>query len=76
MMRPAIELAAAASGGCPHAEELMAAGIARVVIASKDPSPKVSGQGEARLRAGGVRVESGLLADEADALCADYRRRL
>ena len=41
----------------PCCDALIAAGIARVVIALADPNPLVGGQGMARLRAAGVRVE-------------------
>ncbi len=45
----------------PCVDALLRAGIARVVIASQDPFPAVNAQGIARLRAGGVEVEVGLL---------------
>jgi diaminohydroxyphosphoribosylaminopyrimidine deaminase/5-amino-6-(5-phosphoribosylamino)uracil reductase len=41
----------------PCADALIAAGIARVVIATVDPFPQVAGQGIARLRAAGVQVD-------------------
>lgn len=47
----------------PCAEALRAAGIARVVHAASDPNPPAAG-GAAVLRAAGVDVHSGLLADE------------
>lgn len=72
-----LEPCAERSTGAPScSERLIAAGIARVVIAGFDPSPKASGRGEDRLRAAGVAVESGVLAAEAEPLYADYRRRL
>ncbi|HOM15523.1 MAG TPA: bifunctional diaminohydroxyphosphoribosylaminopyrimidine deaminase/5-amino-6-(5-phosphoribosylamino)uracil reductase RibD [Rubrivivax sp.] len=40
----------------PCCDALVAAGIARVVVASVDPNPLVGGQGLARLRAAGVEV--------------------
>lgn len=40
----------------PCCDALIAAGIARVVVASTDPNPLVCGQGLARLRAGGIAV--------------------
>jgi diaminohydroxyphosphoribosylaminopyrimidine deaminase/5-amino-6-(5-phosphoribosylamino)uracil reductase len=49
----------------PCADALIAAGIRRVVAGVVDPNPLVSGQGFARLRAAGVLVASGLLADES-----------
>ena len=48
----------------PCSEALIAAGVARVVYAVADPGPESSGGGE-RLRAAGVDVEPGVLADEA-----------
>ncbi|MDH4065564.1 MAG: bifunctional diaminohydroxyphosphoribosylaminopyrimidine deaminase/5-amino-6-(5-phosphoribosylamino)uracil reductase RibD, partial [Acidobacteriota bacterium] len=49
----------------PCTRRLIASGLARVVVAMKDPNPLVNGQGLAELRAAGLRVEVGLL--EADA---------
>ena len=72
-----LEPCGARSSGEPScAERLAAAGVARVLIACQDPSPKASGQGIARLRAAGVDVRSGVLADEAERLYAEYRARL
>jgi diaminohydroxyphosphoribosylaminopyrimidine deaminase/5-amino-6-(5-phosphoribosylamino)uracil reductase len=67
---------ARSSGAAPCAERLAAAGCARVVIACEDPSPFASGQGIERLRAAGLRIETGLLADEAAILCEGFVRRL
>lgn len=52
----------------PCADALIDAGVARVVVAMQDPSPKVAGQGMARLKAAGILVECGLLQAEAEAL--------
>ena len=51
----------------PCSEALIAAGVARVVFATSDPGARSSGGGE-RLRAAGVQVEAGVLADEAEEL--------
>jgi diaminohydroxyphosphoribosylaminopyrimidine deaminase/5-amino-6-(5-phosphoribosylamino)uracil reductase len=48
----------------PCAEALVAAGVTRVVFAQSDANPVATGGAET-LRAGGVDVASGLLADEA-----------
>ncbi|MGW6462179.1 bifunctional diaminohydroxyphosphoribosylaminopyrimidine deaminase/5-amino-6-(5-phosphoribosylamino)uracil reductase RibD, partial [Streptomyces sp. NPDC055078] len=50
----------------PCAQALIDAGVSRVVHAVGDPNPLATGGAE-RLRAAGVLVESGLLADEATA---------
>jgi diaminohydroxyphosphoribosylaminopyrimidine deaminase / 5-amino-6-(5-phosphoribosylamino)uracil reductase len=52
----------------PCVEALIAAGIGRVVCSSIDPNPKVAGNGIERLRAAGIPVSVGVLADEARAL--------
>lgn len=41
----------------PCCDALIAAGLARVVVATTDPFPQVAGQGIARLRAAGVQVD-------------------
>jgi len=60
----------------PCADALIEAGIARVVAATVDPDPRVSGQGLAKLEAAGISVESGLLREEADALNAGFFLRV
>jgi len=49
----------------PCAEALVAAGIARVVAPLEDSDPRVSGRGFDMLRAAGVEVTTGVLAEEA-----------
>ena len=49
----------------PCANALIAAGIARCVIATQDPNPKVSGQGIQRLRDANVEVTLGVLQQPA-----------
>ncbi len=41
------------------------AGVARVVVAQRDPFSEVAGRGVAELRQAGIAVDVGLLADEA-----------
>ena len=56
----------------PCTEAIVAAGIARVVVAVEDPDPSVSGRGLAALRSAGMAVEVGVRADEAAELLAPY----
>ncbi len=49
----------------PCADALIAAGVARVVSAIEDPNPAVAGQGHAKLRAAGIKVDIGIGAAEA-----------
>jgi len=60
----------------PCTDALIAAGVARVVIAARDPDPRVDGQGVARLRAAGVTVDEGLLRDEALEVLAGFATRV
>jgi diaminohydroxyphosphoribosylaminopyrimidine deaminase/5-amino-6-(5-phosphoribosylamino)uracil reductase len=60
----------------PCVDVLLAAGVRRVVYAVEDPNPLVKGGGAARLRAAGVKVESGLLATEAAELNAGFFMRM
>jgi diaminohydroxyphosphoribosylaminopyrimidine deaminase/5-amino-6-(5-phosphoribosylamino)uracil reductase len=55
---------------------LIAAGIARVVFASGDPNPEVNGRGVERLRAAGIVVEQGLMAEEGEALNRGFFSRM
>ena len=48
----------------PCADAVVRAGIARVVIANRDPNPQVDGRGIARLQAAGIDVTEGVLARE------------
>src|SRR5712671_5197131 len=49
----------------PCADALVAAGIARCVVATADPNPLVSGQGIARLQAADIDVTVGILQQQA-----------
>lgn len=59
----------------PCTEALIRAGIARVVVAARDPDKRVDSQGIARLRAAGVAVDEGVLAEEARETLAGFFRR-
>jgi diaminohydroxyphosphoribosylaminopyrimidine deaminase/5-amino-6-(5-phosphoribosylamino)uracil reductase len=60
----------------PCAEALIAAGVARVVIAAEDPFPPVAGRGIAMLRAAGIAVETGLMRDIARELNIGFFSRI
>lgn len=60
----------------PCVDAIIAAGIARVVSAIEDPNPEVAGQGHARLRAAGIKVDIGLGAAEAACDHAGHFRRI
>ncbi|MDE0333102.1 MAG: bifunctional diaminohydroxyphosphoribosylaminopyrimidine deaminase/5-amino-6-(5-phosphoribosylamino)uracil reductase RibD [Nitrospinae bacterium] len=49
----------------PCAPFVVAAGVSQVIAAVSDPNPRVSGKGFAHLRANGVEVEIGVMAEEA-----------
>jgi diaminohydroxyphosphoribosylaminopyrimidine deaminase/5-amino-6-(5-phosphoribosylamino)uracil reductase len=56
----------------PCADALIAAGIARVVVGARDRDRRVAGSGIARLQAGGVAVEEGVLREEAEEVAAGF----
>jgi diaminohydroxyphosphoribosylaminopyrimidine deaminase/5-amino-6-(5-phosphoribosylamino)uracil reductase len=60
----------------PCADAIVAAGIARVVSAIEDPNPEVAGQGHAKLRAAGIKVDIGVGAVEAVRDHAGHVRRV
>jgi diaminohydroxyphosphoribosylaminopyrimidine deaminase / 5-amino-6-(5-phosphoribosylamino)uracil reductase len=60
----------------PCCEALIEAGVARVVLAVQDPNPLVAGQGAARLRAAGIEVDIGELADESRELNLGFFSRM
>jgi len=62
------------TGACTNA--LQEAGIVRVVSAMEDPNPKVSGQGNAVLRAAGLDVSHGLMAEQAAAVNRGFIKRM
>jgi len=60
----------------PCAEALIAAGVVRVVVATGDPDPRVSGQGLAKLRSAGVIVDMGVGKAAADRLNTGFFLRI
>ena len=64
------------SGATSCSERLVEAGAGRVVIAAENPERLSAGRGLERLRAAGVPVEIGLLADEAEPIYRAFRHRL
>ncbi|OOG59817.1 bifunctional diaminohydroxyphosphoribosylaminopyrimidine deaminase/5-amino-6-(5-phosphoribosylamino)uracil reductase RibD [Rhodanobacter sp. C03] len=60
----------------PCADALIAAGVARVVIAAEDPFPQVDGRGIGKLRAAGITVESGLMREAARELNIGFFSRI
>ena len=60
----------------PCSTALIAAGVARVVVPIEDPDPRVNGRGLAALRAAGVAVEVGCLAEEAATLSRGFLSRI
>jgi diaminohydroxyphosphoribosylaminopyrimidine deaminase / 5-amino-6-(5-phosphoribosylamino)uracil reductase len=60
----------------PCADALIAAGVARVAVAVQDPNPRVAGQGIAKLRAAGIKVECGLMEAAARELNIGFFARM
>ena len=60
----------------PCIDALLAAGVARVVWAARDPSPTNGGRAAARLRAAGVLAEGPAMPREGAALLGAFRRAL
>lgn len=60
----------------PCANELVIAGIKRVVVATLDANPLVAGRGMKILEAAGMETRVGVLEDEARALNAGFLRRI
>ncbi len=59
----------------PCTAALIGAGVRRVIYAAADPNPRMQG-GAAVLRAAGIEVQSGLLAEEARELNPGFHARL
>jgi diaminohydroxyphosphoribosylaminopyrimidine deaminase / 5-amino-6-(5-phosphoribosylamino)uracil reductase len=60
----------------PCVQTLIKAGVTRVVAAMRDPNPRVAGRGFEELGAAGVRVQSGLLQAQAEAINPGFVMRM
>ena len=58
----------------PCTDAIIAAGVKRVVIGALDPNPRHNGRGLTAMRRAGIRVASGLLADEATQMNAAFNK--
>lgn len=67
---------ARSSGRTSCARFLLESGVTRVVVAAVDPSPFAAGRGVEKLRAAGLEVETGVLADRAAVLYEGYLHRV
>jgi diaminohydroxyphosphoribosylaminopyrimidine deaminase/5-amino-6-(5-phosphoribosylamino)uracil reductase len=60
----------------PCAEALVAAGVARVVVALEDPDPRVAGRGLDLLQQAGIAVTVGVARGQAERLNAGFLKRI
>ena len=60
----------------PCTDALIAAGVAKVVYALRDPDPRVDGTGHTRLADAGIEIVSGLLEKEAEELNRGFLMRI
>ncbi len=73
-----VTLEPCAHHGCtpPCAEALVQAGIRRVVVAVRDPDPRVAGRGLERLEAAGIEIATGLMDWQARRVLAGFLSRI
>ena len=60
----------------PCIDAVREAGVARVVVAMRDPDPRTDGKGIRGLRGAGIEVEEGVLREEAERLNAGFISRI
>ncbi|MCV6636783.1 bifunctional diaminohydroxyphosphoribosylaminopyrimidine deaminase/5-amino-6-(5-phosphoribosylamino)uracil reductase RibD [Candidatus Albibeggiatoa sp. nov. NOAA] len=60
----------------PCTDALIKAGIARVVVAMTDPNPVVASKGIEQLLKAGIKVDTGVLSNEAETLNAGFFMRM
>jgi len=60
----------------PCTDAIIAAGVRRVVIGTRDPNPNVRGNGTGRLRAAGIDVNTGAEQAACDELIAAFRKHV
>ncbi len=60
----------------PCADALAAAGVARVIVAHRDPDPRVSGNGISMLRSAGIEVVEDFCRDEAAEAHAGFFKKV
>ncbi len=60
----------------PCTDVLIKAGVRRVIAAMRDPNPQVAGKGVAALESHGIRVDVGLMQDQAAALNPGFIERM
>ncbi|HYD87579.1 MAG TPA: bifunctional diaminohydroxyphosphoribosylaminopyrimidine deaminase/5-amino-6-(5-phosphoribosylamino)uracil reductase RibD [Vitreimonas sp.] len=58
--------------GTACADLLIQARVARVIVGARDPHPHANGAGLERLRAAGIAIETGVMAEEARAQNAGF----
>ncbi|MEO2050022.1 MAG: bifunctional diaminohydroxyphosphoribosylaminopyrimidine deaminase/5-amino-6-(5-phosphoribosylamino)uracil reductase RibD [Pirellulales bacterium] len=58
----------------PCSRAIIEAGVSRVVVGCQDPNPQVSGGGLAELRAKGIHLEVGLLAEQIQQCLAPFHK--
>jgi diaminohydroxyphosphoribosylaminopyrimidine deaminase/5-amino-6-(5-phosphoribosylamino)uracil reductase len=60
----------------PCTDALIKAGVKRVVVATKDPDPRVAGAGIAKLKEAGIETEIDICRDDADDLNKGFMTRI